>query len=127
MDIIKMGALGVGAVLLALFFKQQKPEYALLINLACGLLIFGAVLIKMRDVFSYIGTFSSFVRIDQGYLLTILKMIGITYVAEFASAICKDAGFGGISTQIQIFAKLSILVLSMPVLYAFMATVGEFL
>jgi stage III sporulation protein AD len=54
-------------------------------------------------------------------------MIGITYVAEFASAICKDAGFAGVAVQIQIFAKLSILILSMPVLYVFLSTIGDFL
>ncbi len=127
MDIIKMGMAGVGAVLLAQFFRQQKPEYAFLIDLACSLLIFAAVLFQMQEVFSYIGSFSSYVNIDRSYFLTVLKMIGVTYVAEFSSAVCQDAGFGGIAAQIRIFAKLSVLALSMPVLYAFLTTVGEFL
>jgi stage III sporulation protein AD len=127
MDIIKMGIVGVGAVLLALLFKQQKPEYAMLIQLACCMIIFAAVVWKMQDVFSYISSFSSYLKIDGEYLTAILKMIGITYVAEFASAICKDAGFGGVAVQIQIFAKLSILILSMPVLYVFLSTIGDFL
>lgn len=127
MDIIKMGAAGVGAVLLALFLKQQRPEYAAFINLACCVFIFFAVVLKIADVFSYISGFTEYVPIDSDYVVAILKMIGITYVAEFSASMCRDAGFGGIASQIQIFAKLSILVLSMPVLYAFLATVGDFL
>ena len=52
---------------------------------------------------------------------------GITYLAEFASNICKDAGYGAIASQLEIFAKLAILALSMPILFAFIQTIGEFL
>ena len=60
-------------------------------------------------------------------LTTLLKMAGITYIAEFASGICKDAGYGAIGTQIEIFAKLSILAVSMPVLLALLETLRDFL
>lgn len=54
-------------------------------------------------------------------------MIGITYVSEFAAGICKDAGYGAIASQIDIFARLYIMVLSMPVLLALMETIHSFL
>ena len=58
---------------------------------------------------------------------TDIKMVGITYVAEFAMNICKDAGYAAVGNQIELFAKLSILVLSIPVLTVFLETVGSFL
>ena len=54
-------------------------------------------------------------------------MIGITYIAEFASGICKDAGYGSLGSQIEIFGKLSILVTSMPVLLALFGTLERVL
>ena len=56
-----------------------------------------------------------------------LKMIGITYIAEFSSGICKDAGYQTIAGQIEIFGKLTILTLGMPVLMALLETIREFL
>ena len=50
-----------------------------------------------------------------------------TYIAEFASGICKDAGYQTIAGQIETFAKLTILALGMPVLTALLETVREFL
>ncbi len=67
------------------------------------------------------------IQIDHSYITMILKMVGITYIAEFASDICKDCGHQTIAGQIELFAKLSILVVGMPVLLAFMETVGEIL
>ena len=54
-------------------------------------------------------------------------MVGITYVAEFASGICKDAGYGSLGNQIEIFGKLSILGISMPILLALFGTLETFL
>ena len=67
------------------------------------------------------------IRLNPVYLNTLLKMTGITYIAEFASGICKDAGYQTIAGQIETFAKLTILALGMPVLTALLETVREFL
>ena len=64
---------------------------------------------------------------DVAYVGTLVKMLGITYVAEFSSSICKDAGYQTIAQQIEIFGKLAILVLSMPVLLALLDTIKDFL
>lgn len=127
MDILRTASVGIGAVLLALIFRNQRPEYATLINLACCVVIFFCIIWKMKEVLSYITQLSSYIQIDDTYIMSIMKMIGITYISEFSSNICKDAGYSSVAGQIQVFAKLSVLVLSMPVLLTFLSTVGEFL
>ena len=67
------------------------------------------------------------IPIDSRYIGILIKMVGITYVAEFAVNICKDAGYAAIASQIEVFAKLSILVVSVPVLAAFLEMVGNYL
>ena len=44
-----------------------------------------------------------------------------------AAEICKDAGYGAVGSQIELFGKVSILFVSMPVLLALLQTVGDFL
>jgi stage III sporulation protein AD len=61
------------------------------------------------------------------YITTLIKIIGITYVAEFASGICKDAGYSAIAGQIEVFAKIAVMALSMPVLIALLETIDSFL
>ena len=69
----------------------------------------------------------AYAHLETSYFSVILKMVGITYIAEFASGICKDAGYQTIAGQIETFAKLTILALGMPVLTALLETVREFL
>ena len=70
---------------------------------------------------------NSVAGVDNDYWKTLWKILGITYAAEFSSAICKDAGYQTIALQIEVFAKITILVLSLPVLSALLQTIRGFL
>lgn len=127
MDIIKISILGITAVLLSQMLKNYKPEYGYYINLAVCICVFLYVMSKLTFLLDYVEQIQDTIHLDPVYLTMILKMIGITYVAEFAVNLCKDAGCQTIAGQIELFAKLSILVISMPVILAFMETIGELL
>ena len=64
---------------------------------------------------------------DGSYFLTLIKMMGITYIGQFSSGICKDAGYQATGVQIELFCRLSVLVLCIPVLMALLETVESFL
>ena len=126
MDIIQVGLLGITAVFLALFIKNYKSEYSILISIVACICIFIFLIGKLELVLSYINSVVELIPVDGRYLAMILKMIGITYVAEFATDICRESGYQAIAGQIEIFAKLSILLISMPVLMGFIETLGAF-
>lgn len=127
MDILKISVFGISAVLLALILKSYRPEYSYYISIATCICIFLFVGTKLELLIGYAEKMQSMIQMDGSYLAMILKMVGITYVAEFASNICKDCGYQTIAGQIELFAKLSILVIGMPVMLAFMETIGEML
>ena len=127
MDILKVSMFGISAVLLALILKSYRPEYSYYISIAVCICIFMFVGTKLELIIGYSEKMQSLIHLDNSYLEMILKMIGITYVAEFASNLCKDSGYHTIAGQIELFAKLSILAIGMPVMLAFMETIGELL
>lgn len=54
---------------------------------------------KLEIVVEYIGRIETVLNLDGGYIRLMLKMMGITYVAQFAAEICKDAGYGAVGSQ----------------------------
>lgn len=127
MSVVSAAALGIAAVFLALQFKGKSGEYGLYLVAAAGMILFFYGTGKMRTIVETARQIQDFISINSVYLTTLLKMAGIAYIAEFASGICKDAGYGAIGTQIEIFAKLSILAVSMPILMALLKTLQDFL
>lgn len=127
MDIIKISVLGVCGVMLGFLLKSTKPEYASFITMAIGLLILGLAAGKIAYLFEALEKIRESLPVDAEYISTLVKMIGITYIGQFSSAICKDAGYQATGAQIELFCKLSVMVLSLPVLLALLETIQEFL
>ena len=127
MSMLQIGILGVAGVLLALQFKSGKSEYGIYISIVLGLLIFASLLGKISLIKEVLNEINSVAGADNDYWKTLWKILGITYAAEFSSAICKDAGYQAIALQIEVFAKITILVLSLPVLSALLQTIRRFL
>ena len=128
MNMIQIGIIGVAGTLLAVQFKSGKSEYGIYISVALSLVIFFAIIGRLEVIIDALRTIANYINMDTAYIGTLIKMLGITYVAEFYSAgICKDAGYQTIALQIEIFGKLAVLVLSMPVLMALLNTIKDFL
>ena len=123
MGIIQISMLGIGAVVLALLLKQQKSEYALYLSLAAVILILIFSMNRLQVVMETIQKIEQYTGIDAAMLKILVKLMGITYVSEFASGICKDAGFSAIGSQIEMFAKFSIMAVSVPVLLTLLETI----
>lgn len=127
MDIVKIGVLGIAGVLLALILRKEKSEFSILISMIVCICIFVYIITKLQTIFDFTKKLEDMVSIDSAYIGLVIKMVGITYAAEFSANICKDAGYSAIAGQIETFAKMSILVVSLPVLMTFMETIGSFL
>ena len=127
MSVLTIGILGIAGALLAVELKGLKGEYGIYLVAAVGLVIFFYGVTKLKTVIETIRQVQSYIRLNRVYLEVLLKMIGITYIAEFSSGICKDAGYGSLGSQIAIFGKLSVLAVSMPILLALLDTVQQFL
>lgn len=127
MDILKISVLGTAGVLLGIFLKDRAPEYGNLITLSIGLVILGLAVGKIGYLFQSLEKLKESLPVDGSYITTLLKMIGITYIGQFSSGICKDAGYASTGAQIELFCRLSVMVLSMPVLLALLDTIQGFL
>ena len=127
MNSIQIALLGVVGTLLALQFKSGKSEYGIYVILAVSLFLFLCMLSRLEIFVRTVKKIADYIKLDAGQMSILLKMAGVTYVAEFASGICKDAGYQNIAVQIEIFTKLTILAIGMPVLLALLELIGDFL
>lgn len=127
MNIIQIGVAGVIGAVLAIQFRSGKSEYGIYISIGISIFIFLSIVSRLQVIIDMIARIGSYIEINMAYIPALIKMLGVTYVAEFASGICKDAGYQTIASQIEIFGKLTILALSMPILLALLETIHRFL
>jgi stage III sporulation protein AD len=116
MDILQIVCVGIIAVVLSSTIKKQRPELALQLGIATGLLIFIVVIIKLSAVIDFLQTFSKKANIDSTYINILLKIVGIAYIAEFGAEVCKDAGESSIASKIELAGKVTIVILAVPII-----------
>lgn len=127
MSVMQAGVIAVIAAVLAVQLKGGKAEYAVYVCMAAGVILFSFIVDRLGTFVGTVEELASYIDVSPGYFTIMLKMVGITYIAEFSSGICRDSGCQTLAGQIEIFAKLTILTLGLPVLTALLETIREFL
>lgn len=114
------------AAILSSFIRKERAELSVVMGMVAGMIIFYFVLTQISVVVRFVTEMLDMVTIEETYYLQLLKMLGVAYVAEFASSICKDAGHQSIAGMIELFAKISIVALSIPGLVFLVETLEQF-
>jgi stage III sporulation protein AD len=91
--------------------------------LVVSILLFLFVLQKVGTVIGFLENLANQADVSNMFLQTILKIIGVAYVAEFGAQICRDAGQGAIAQKVEMVGKLLILVLAVPILQVIVDTI----
>src|SRR6185437_9291864 len=122
LEIIQIVGLGLVSTVLVLVVREQKPMFAFLLAAFTGLFIFLYVIGKIETVIGVLEQLADRSGIPSIYLKTVLKIIGIAYIAEFGSQIVRDAGQESIASKIEFAGKILILVMAVPIISVIVET-----
>lgn len=124
---VDIAVTGIVAIILAIMFKKQREEFALYIAIGASMIILILGIGKLEVILDAINRLQGYIQLNSAYIGILIKIVGITYVTEISSSLCKDAGYQSIADQIELVGKLSILAISMPILLAILDTINNFL
>ncbi|WP_205685475.1 stage III sporulation protein AD [Bacillus salacetis] len=123
MEIIQVVGVALVSTFLALIIKEQKPNFAFLLVVFVGCAIFLFLVDQIYEIIRMIEKLAANANINMIYVETILKIIGIAYIAEFASHITKDAGQGALAAKVELAGKVLILAMAVPILTVIIETI----
>mgnify|MGYP002425626467 FL=1 len=115
MDIFRIIGVGLATAVTALIVKQVKPEIAIIVGVAGGVIM---LLMLVDSVTSILSVFSSLTQksgLSTGIFAAVLKIIGVGYITEFSANLCVDAGSTSIANKILLAGKILILVSAIPI------------
>ncbi|TDF99814.1 stage III sporulation protein AD [Paenibacillus piri] len=127
MEMIQIVGLGLLATILILIIKEQKPIFAFLLAAFTGITIFLFLIGKISAVIQILEDLAVKANINMIFLKTILKIIGIAYIAEFGAQIVRDAGQESIAAKIELSGKILIMVMAIPIVTVIIETVVKLL
>jgi len=125
MDIFKILLFAITVSILSSILKQYKPEYSIQISVAAGVIIFISVSDSLKDIYLYIENLCDSAGIDKDYINVLFKVTGISYLCEFTSSICRDAGESAMALKVDIAGKITLIYLSLPIFKELLVVITE--
>jgi stage III sporulation protein AD len=122
LEIVQIVGLALVAAVLVVVLRPLRPEMALLLSVAAGVVLFLLVVDKVAAVVGVMRELAGRAGVNVLYLGLILKIVGIAYIAEFGAQVCRDAGEGALAAKVELAGKVLVLVLAVPVLVAVLDT-----
>ena len=91
-------------------------------GIAASVLIFGYTLSRISFILDFLRELMDTLPVDPALLKALLKMLGITYAADFSASVCREAGYGSVAGQIELLANYRSLLCPLPGIVGFVAT-----
>jgi stage III sporulation protein AD len=107
--------IAIAGIFASLIIKKDKPEYSALIIMLIGFYIAIRVMTMIGNLMEEISSWQSLIGDNSVYVSLLLKLIGITYLCEFASNLCRDTGHFALGNHIELFGKVAVMVAGFPV------------
>ncbi|MFZ3588418.1 stage III sporulation protein AD [Bacillus sp. DJP31] len=123
MQILQIVGIGLVATFLALIVKEQKPTFAFMLIVFVGCSIFLFLIGQIQEIINMLERIAVNANVNLMYVETILKIIGIAYIAEFGAQITRDAGQGAIASKIELGGKILIMAMAIPILTVIIETI----
>ena len=119
-----MGLAAASAVL-CMVVRQHQPQMASVCAVAAGLMLTLSALQNLSDLSGLFAHLTALGGLKEGYLGTLVKVLGVSYTAEMAAHFCEDLGEKGLARKVELVGKLSIFTLTAPMLLTLLQIILE--
>ena len=116
MDIFRVVGVGLATAVAMIMLKSSKPEFAPLVGAAGGLIIILMVVNQLTSVLELFKTVVERSGLSNQVFATVLKIVGIGYITEFAASICSDSGSNSLADKVLLAGKVIILMVSLGII-----------
>ncbi len=125
MEIFKIAAIGLLTALTAALVRDSRSDVAFAVVVAGGAIMLTMLVDYFTGIFAFFDELVNKTGVDRGVIKTLLKIVGIGYVAELAAGICEESGAKSVGDKIVLGGKLIIFTLTVPILRFLLDIIGS--
>ena len=127
MEIFKIIGIGFLTCIVAIIIKQIRPEFYIVVVLSGTIIILFLIIDQLKIVFDYFLTIFNKTTLNYELFSSVLKIIGVGFLTEFANGVCIDTGNSSIGEKIVFAGKIVIVCLSLPIVSSLLNVIIEIL
>lgn len=114
MSMLQLAGFSTAAALVALTLRRLRPEAGVALALAAGAMLAVLMLPALSGVVSALSSLARIGSVKDATMNTLLKITGMSLLADFAAQTCRDAGEEGLALRTELAGRVMILLLALP-------------
>jgi len=114
MSMLQLAGFSTAAALVALTLRRLRPEAGVALALAAGAMLAVLMLPALSGVVSALSSLARIGGVKDATMNTLLKITGMSLLADFAAQTCRDAGEEGLALRTELAGRVMILLLALP-------------
>jgi stage III sporulation protein AD len=127
LEIGQIVGLALVTTVMILLLRQQKPVMAVLVSIVFSVIVLTMMMSKLDMIIQVMKDLNQKAEVNYFFFTTLLKILGIAYLGEFAVAICQDAGEQAVAKKVEFAVKIIIAVLALPIMVAILESLMQLL
>ena len=127
MEIFKIIGVAFVTAISAILLKSTKPELSFAVTVTGVIVILMFVVDMLQNTVNILSTIASITGIENGLIKILLKIVGVGYLTEFSAGILNDFGSNAVADKVILGGKLTILILSLPIIESELKLMSGFL
>ena len=127
MEIFKIIGVAFVTAISAILLKSTKPELSFAVTVTGVIVILMFVVDMLQNTVNILSTIASITGIENGLIKILLKIVGVGYLTEFSAGLLNDFGSNAVADKVILGGKLTILILSLPIIESVLMLMSGFL
>ena len=127
MEVFKIICIGLLTCFVGIVVKQLRPEFYIVVVLSGAIIILFMIVDQLKTIFLYFLTIFNKTNLDYSLFSSVLKIIGVGFLIEFANGICIDTNNASVGEKIVLAGKVLIVGLSLPIISNLLNVIVELL
>ena len=123
---VKIAAVVVCGILAYVLLKQFRPEFAVLSEAVCGVVLLFMLSDELESVLALFDGLLLESGLAREYLSILLKALGAALVVQYTADLSRDAGDSAAAAQIEFAGKVIMAASSIPLIEGVVGLITEF-
>ncbi|MBR1554981.1 MAG: stage III sporulation protein AD [Oscillospiraceae bacterium] len=111
--------------ILVLILKQYQKSYGVLLSIGICTVVMMTAMPQIERIFDTAENICERSGMENSYFRILCKAIGISYLTQLGTDICRDCGENAVGTAVEMCGRILLVMLSLPLFLTLAETVLE--
>jgi len=124
-DITAVSGFCIAGAVLAVLLKQYCKEQSMILSLGVCVIVFAGAVSVLSPVLDRLEVLFTQSGLDESYISLVFKATAICFITQITSDICRDSGESAIASALELWGRVSIIFMSVPLIESIVEKITE--